>query len=115
MRVVLDGRGRIEQHSTVLTDGGATMHLTGDVDLERLLDQLGDQEMQRLLVEGGPSTVHRFLQAGLVDEVLLVRSTVEHADPVPSGLDDDAFRSAGLEQHEPLTWGEERVDVWLRA
>ena len=55
------------------------------------------------------------LQAGLVDEVLLVRSTVEHADPVPSGLDDDAFRSAGLEQHEPLTWGEERVDVWLRA
>ncbi|MEC7110618.1 MAG: bifunctional diaminohydroxyphosphoribosylaminopyrimidine deaminase/5-amino-6-(5-phosphoribosylamino)uracil reductase RibD [Candidatus Thermoplasmatota archaeon] len=115
MRVVLDGRGRIEQHATVLTDGGATMHLTGDVNLERLLDQLGDQEMQRLLVEGGPSTVHRFLQAGLVDEVLLVHSTVEHADPVPSGLDDDAFRSAGLEQHEPLTWGEERVDVWLRA
>ena len=84
IRVVLDGRGRIEQQATVLTDGGATMHLTGDVDLERLLDQLGDQEMQRLLVEGGPSTVHRFLQAGLVDEVLLVRSTVEHADPVPS-------------------------------
>ena len=99
----------------MLTDGGSTMHLTGEVDAERLLDQLGDQEIQRLLVEGGPTTVHRFLQAGLVDEALIVRSTVEHAEPVPSGLDAEALRAAGLEQHDHITWGEERVDVWLRA
>ena len=115
MRVVLDGRGRVTEEATVLTDGGSTMHLTGEVDAERLLDQLGDQEIQRLLVEGGPTTVHRFLQAGLVDEALIVRSMVEHAEPVPSGLDDEALRAAGLEQHDHITWGEERVDVWLRA
>lgn len=115
MRVVLDGRGRVTEEATVLTDGGSTMHLTGEVDAERLLDQLGDQEIQRLLVEGGPTTVHRFLQAGLVDEALIVRSTVEHAEPVPSGLDAEALRAAGLEQHDHITWGEERVDVWLRA
>ena len=115
VRIVLDGRGRVPKEATVLTDGGTTMHLTGDVDVERLLQQLGDQEMQRLLVEGGPSTVERFLRPGLVDEVLLVHSTVEHAQPVPFGLTEADFTAAGLTKHPGTTWGEERVDVWLRA
>lgn len=115
LRVVLDGRGRVNDDASVLSDGGSTMHLTGDVDLERLLQQLGDQERQRLLVEGGPSTVHRFLQAGLVDEVFLVHSTTTHASPVPSGLDDEAFASAGLTPQQGLVWGEEQVSVWLRS
>ncbi|HIH53321.1 MAG TPA: bifunctional diaminohydroxyphosphoribosylaminopyrimidine deaminase/5-amino-6-(5-phosphoribosylamino)uracil reductase RibD [Candidatus Poseidoniaceae archaeon] len=115
LRVVLDGRGRVNDDASVLSDGGSTMHLTGDVDLERLLQQLGDQERQRLLVEGGPSTVHRFLQAGLVDEVFLVHSTTTHASPVPSGLDDEAFASAGLAPQQGLVWGEEQVSVWLRS
>ena len=115
LRVVLDGRGRVSDEAALLNDGGSTMHLTGEVELERLLQQLGDQELQRLLVEGGPSTVHRFLQAGLVDEVFLVHSTTTHASPVPSGLDDEAFASAGLAPQQGQVWGEERVSVWLRA
>ena len=115
LRVVLDGRGRVSDEAALLNDGGSTMHLTGEVELERLLQQLGDQELQRLLVEGGPSTVHRFLQAGLVDEVFLVHSTATHASPVPSGLDDEAFASAGLAPQQGQVWGEEQVSVWLRA
>ena len=115
VRVVLDGRARVPEEATVLTDGGTTMHLTGEVDLERLLQQLGDQEMQRLLIEGGPTTIERFLRAGLVDEVLLVHSSVEHATPVPFGLDAADFTAAGLTQRQGTTWGEERVDVWQRA
>ncbi|MCH1410802.1 MAG: bifunctional diaminohydroxyphosphoribosylaminopyrimidine deaminase/5-amino-6-(5-phosphoribosylamino)uracil reductase, partial [Candidatus Poseidoniaceae archaeon] len=115
LRVVLDGRGRVSDEAALLNDGGSTMHLTGEVELERLLQQLGDQELQRLLVEGGPSTVHRFLKAGLVDEVFLVHSTTTHASPVPSGLDDEAFASAGLTPQQGQVWGEEQVSVWLRA
>jgi diaminohydroxyphosphoribosylaminopyrimidine deaminase/5-amino-6-(5-phosphoribosylamino)uracil reductase len=114
VRIVLDGRARVPKEATVLTDGGTTMHLTGDVDVERLLQQLGDQEMQRLLVEGGPSTVERFLRAGLVDELMVVHSTVEHTSPVPFGLAEADFTAAGLTQRQGTTWGEERVDVWLR-
>ena len=115
VRVVLDGRARVPKDATVLTDGGTTMHLTGDVDLERLLQQLGDQEMQRLLIEGGPTTIERFLRTRLVDELLLVHSTVEHAAPVPFGLDEADFTAAGLIRGQGMAWGEEHVDVWMRA
>lgn len=114
-RIVLDGSGRVPQGARVLDSAAETMLLQTNVDLHRLLDRLGDEEVQRVLVEGGPATVHRFLDQGLVDEVLLVRTNVMHAAPVPSGIDAERLGRAGLLRVEDLQWGEEHVECWLRA
>ena len=82
--------------------------------LPSLLHQLADQEIQRVLVEGGPTTVHRFLEAGLVDEVFLVHSNVVHQRPVPSNLDEDILREAGLTREADYVWGDERVAYFVK-
>ena len=82
--------------------------------LPSLLHQLADRDVQRVLVEGGPTTVHRFLEAGLVDEVFLVHSGAVHQTPVPSGIDAAVLAKAGLSNQEELVWGEERVEHYVR-
>lgn len=113
-RIVLDGGSRVPGDAAVLDEKADTLLLQKEVDLHRLLDRLGDEEVQRLLIEGGPTTVHRFLKAGLVDEVLLVRSQVTHVEPVPSGISDDLLKAAGLKQQASMQWGEEPVEAWTR-
>ena len=82
--------------------------------LEALLNQLGDRDIHRLLVEGGPTTVHAFLDAGLVDEFYLVKSTATHAHPVPSNLDSSTLEKAGLSHASDEQWGDETVEYWTR-
>jgi diaminohydroxyphosphoribosylaminopyrimidine deaminase/5-amino-6-(5-phosphoribosylamino)uracil reductase len=53
LRVVLDGDRVVPPTARVLTDGGATMHITEDVDLDELLASLYGRGVQSLLVEGG--------------------------------------------------------------
>ena len=115
LRVVIDPQQRIHPQSTLLHDGGETLLMQEDfTSLPSLLHQLADRDIQRVLVEGGPATVHRFLEAGLVDEVFLVHSTAVHQSPVPSNLDDKVLAKAGLSIHEELVWGEERVEHYLK-
>lgn len=114
-RIVLDGRGRVPGDAKVLDDAATTLLLQKDVNLNRLLDRLGDEEVQRLLVEGGPTTVHRFLREGLVNELLLVRSTVVHDEGVPSNLSHDLLAHAGLIRGPDQQWGNEVVEVWTRS
>ena len=58
--------------------------------------------------------MHRFLEAGLVDEVFLVNSTVVHESPVPSNIDTDVLHQAGLAQEAEFIWGEERVIYFVK-
>ena len=69
---------------------------------------------RRVLVEGGPTTVHRFLEAGLVDEVYLVHSTVVHESPVPANIDEHLLEKSGLTQEAEYIWGEERVTYFIK-
>ncbi|MFP4272241.1 MAG: bifunctional diaminohydroxyphosphoribosylaminopyrimidine deaminase/5-amino-6-(5-phosphoribosylamino)uracil reductase RibD [Halothiobacillaceae bacterium] len=44
---------------------------TGGLDLEAILDDLGQRQVNELLVEAGPKLAGSFVQAGLVDELIL--------------------------------------------
>ena len=52
-RVILDRDRSVPPDAHVLTDGGATLHVTDDIDLERVLDDLHTRGIQSLIVEGG--------------------------------------------------------------
>lgn len=56
-RFILDRDRAVPSDAHVLTDGGATLHITDDIDLEPLLQDLHTRGIQSLIVEGG-SVVH---------------------------------------------------------
>ena len=116
LRIVIDPNKRINTSSQLLHDDGETLLMQGEfTGLKSLLQQLADKDIQRLLVEGGPSTVHRFLKAGLVDEIYLVHSSVVHHEPVDAGLSAEVLANAGLSLEQDYVWGEERVEHYLRS
>ena len=115
LRVVIDPNQRINPKSQLLGDDGETLLMQKSFSgLPSLLHQLAAQDIQRVLVEGGPTTVHRFLQAGLVDEVFLVHSTVVHESPVPANIDEHLLEKSGLTQEAEYIWGEERVTYFIK-
>ncbi len=61
-RIVLDRRRLVPSDAHVLTDGGRTMHVRDDVDLEQFLGTLYDAGIQSVIVEGG-SVIHSELIA----------------------------------------------------
>lgn len=75
LRVVIDSKGRTPDTARVLDDAAETLIATagtGDrVDLPALLARLHRRGQRHVLLEGGPRLVASFLDAGLVDEVLL--------------------------------------------
>jgi len=116
LRIVLDPNGRVNPAASMLSEGEDVMLVQSEFStLRSLLNQLGDMNIQRLLVEGGPTTVHRFLEDGFVDEVFLVHSKVEHAQPVPSNLDRTVLMNAGLSFEDETVWGDERVEHFIRS
>ena len=56
-RVILDRDRTVPPDAHVLTDGGATIHVTDAIDLEELLESFHTRGIQSLIVEGG-SVVH---------------------------------------------------------
>lgn len=80
LRVVIDSHGRTPVTARVLDDAAETLVATaarfgagpdGRVDLGAVLDHLYRQGRRHLMVEGGPRLAAAFLDAGLVDEVLV--------------------------------------------
>jgi len=100
MRIILDTRGEIDKHANIWNNDATTMKIHGNsnetsidgiesismpsVTEQRnpadLLDLLGDRGIQELLVEGGPSVWTSFLENGVVDRVIHIRSGMDLGD-----------------------------------
>lgn len=117
-RIVLDTNGALDANAKVFAKTGATpvFHMVSDdlpsapraraghievmpvttrddgIDLADALRQLGGRGLTRILVEGGAAVAASFLDAGLVDEIILFRSPV---DIGPGGI--PAFAPGALE------------------
>lgn len=95
VRLVLDPRGRLPPGARILQPPGETRVIgPGRADLPALLAELGGQGINELHVEAGPTLSGAFLDAGLVDELLIYQAPLLIGDGRPlaalqtlSGLD----------------------------
>jgi len=70
-RVILD-RARIAPPSAhVLTDGGNTIHIVEDVDLDALLADLYERGIHSVIVEGGSAVLSEFIRRGSWQKMVL--------------------------------------------
>lgn len=75
LRLVLDPHGRMPARARILQPPGDTRVIgPGRADLPALLGELGSQGINELHVEAGPRLSGAFLDAGLVDELLLYQA-----------------------------------------
>jgi diaminohydroxyphosphoribosylaminopyrimidine deaminase/5-amino-6-(5-phosphoribosylamino)uracil reductase len=70
-RNILDRRRIVPADATVLTDGGNTIHITEDVDLDALLAGLYKRGIHSLIVEGGSSVLSEFIRRGLWQKMIV--------------------------------------------
>ncbi len=71
MRIVLDRDQCVPPSARVLTDGGLTIHLTRDVDLEGLLEDLFARGVTSLVVEGGSIIHSEFIRRRLWQKLIV--------------------------------------------
>ena len=72
LRVVLDRDRVVPNTARVLTDGGATLHITEDVPLETLLADLHARlNVQSLIVEGGALVLAQFIEQRLWQKMIV--------------------------------------------
>jgi diaminohydroxyphosphoribosylaminopyrimidine deaminase/5-amino-6-(5-phosphoribosylamino)uracil reductase len=64
-RVILDRDRVVPPNANVLSDGAATLHVTDDIDPERLLEDLYTRGIQSLIVEGGSAIHSVFIRRNL--------------------------------------------------
>ncbi|MGQ3051772.1 MAG: bifunctional diaminohydroxyphosphoribosylaminopyrimidine deaminase/5-amino-6-(5-phosphoribosylamino)uracil reductase RibD [Roseateles sp.] len=75
LRIVLDPQGRMPAQARILqAPGEARVIGPGRADLAALLAELGAQGINELHVEAGPTLSGAFLEAGLVDELLIYQA-----------------------------------------
>jgi diaminohydroxyphosphoribosylaminopyrimidine deaminase / 5-amino-6-(5-phosphoribosylamino)uracil reductase len=75
LRIVLDPQGRLPASARILQPPGQTRVIgSGRTDLPMLLDELGSLGINELHVEAGPTLSGAFLDAGLVDELLIYQA-----------------------------------------
>ncbi|MDY6911125.1 MAG: bifunctional diaminohydroxyphosphoribosylaminopyrimidine deaminase/5-amino-6-(5-phosphoribosylamino)uracil reductase RibD, partial [Chloroflexota bacterium] len=82
------------------------------VDLAALLDELGGRRWTHLLVEGGAKLLESFLQAHLVDELLVFispQSVGKSASPLPRFDIADARKKLPLKQMEHRRFGDDAM------
>jgi len=119
LRIVLDRRGRVSSDAKVWNQEAPSLHIHGlenieenmDVEsiaiadlneekgLHDLLDLLGDRGIQELLIEGGPKIWTSFLEAGLVDRLIHIRSREEIGNGPRMMLDEAYLDSNNLLLH----------------
>ncbi len=77
LRIVLDPQGRMPADARMWQPPGETRVIgPGRADLAALLAELGGEGINELHVEAGPTLSGAFLDAGLVDELLLYQAPV---------------------------------------
>ena len=71
--------------------------------------------VEHLMVEGGPATAHSFLQAGLVDRVILVKAKeITFREPVPSGINAKTLEAANLTCLGSFDEEGDTTECWVR-
>jgi len=70
-RIILDRRRIVPPTARVLTDGGTTIHITEDVDLDALLADLYKRGIRSLIVEGGSNVLSEFIRRGLWQKMIV--------------------------------------------
>jgi len=70
-RIILDRRRIVPADSNVLTDGGATIHITEDVDMDVLLADLYQRGIHSLIVEGGSNVFSSFIRRQLWQKMIV--------------------------------------------
>lgn len=70
-RVILDRSHVVPNDAHVLGDGGATIHITSDVDLDEILAGLYARGIRSLLVEGGSAVLTEFIRRGLWQKMIV--------------------------------------------
>jgi diaminohydroxyphosphoribosylaminopyrimidine deaminase/5-amino-6-(5-phosphoribosylamino)uracil reductase len=70
-RIILDRRRIVPADATVLTDGGATLHITEDVDLDTLLADLYTRGIHSLIIEGGSNVLSSFIRRQLWQKMIV--------------------------------------------
>tara|TARA_Y100000814_G_scaffold153124_1_gene111612 strand:+ start:100 stop:471 length:372 start_codon:yes stop_codon:yes gene_type:complete len=86
----------------------------GGVDLSALLEHLGDKGIQELLVEGGPVVWSQFIQEGLVDRAIIIRSPITLGEGPMSGITDSKLSDGGLDLVKQTKWEDDEVQFWSR-
>jgi diaminohydroxyphosphoribosylaminopyrimidine deaminase/5-amino-6-(5-phosphoribosylamino)uracil reductase len=67
VRIVLDPHAKLARSMKVFNADAQTIHVTGPIELNALLQDLFARGITGLLVEGGPTTVANFVGENLVD------------------------------------------------
>jgi diaminohydroxyphosphoribosylaminopyrimidine deaminase/5-amino-6-(5-phosphoribosylamino)uracil reductase len=70
-RVILDRACIVPPDAHVLTDGGVTIHVVDDVDLDTLLADLYERGIHSVIVEGGSQVLSEFIRRGLWQKMIL--------------------------------------------
>jgi diaminohydroxyphosphoribosylaminopyrimidine deaminase/5-amino-6-(5-phosphoribosylamino)uracil reductase len=70
-RIVLDRSRIVPTDAHVLTDGGSTIYITSDVDLDALLADLFDRGIHSVIVEGGSAVLSEFIRQKLWQKMVL--------------------------------------------
>jgi diaminohydroxyphosphoribosylaminopyrimidine deaminase/5-amino-6-(5-phosphoribosylamino)uracil reductase len=70
-RIILDRRHLISADATVLTDGGNTVHITDDVELDAILADLYFRGIQSVIVEGGSNVLSEFIRRRLWQKMIV--------------------------------------------
>ncbi|HEX3071949.1 MAG TPA: bifunctional diaminohydroxyphosphoribosylaminopyrimidine deaminase/5-amino-6-(5-phosphoribosylamino)uracil reductase RibD [Thermoanaerobaculia bacterium] len=70
-RVILDRSAVVPPHATVLTDGGSTIHITKNIDLDDLLADLYERGIHSVIVEGGSQILSEFIRRGMWQKMIL--------------------------------------------
>ena len=68
LRVILDRDRAVPLTARVLTDGGKTLHITDDVPLETMLENL---DVQSVVVEGGALVLAQFIERRLWQKMVV--------------------------------------------
>lgn len=72
LRVVIDPSNRLDQSLPIFDESAPTLHLTGpSLHPGRILEMIRANDRIGVLLEGGPTTVSHFMQADLVDRLVL--------------------------------------------
>jgi diaminohydroxyphosphoribosylaminopyrimidine deaminase/5-amino-6-(5-phosphoribosylamino)uracil reductase len=83
-RIILDRDARVPPTAQVLSDGGATLHITRDIDLEELLSDLHARGIQSMIVEGGSFVLSEFIRRGLWQKMVVFVAPMVVGGDAPS-------------------------------